>query len=148
MGQHHSHSHAGTPDANRGRQGRLLWALILTGGFALVEVVGGVVSGSLALIADAGHMATDSASLLLAWLAFQLARRPADDSRSYGFHRAEILAAFVNGLAMILLAAWIIYEAFTRLQQPVEVMGGMMLTVALVGLAVNIVAFFLLHNKS
>jgi cobalt-zinc-cadmium efflux system protein len=120
--------------------------MLLTGGFMVAEIVGGLLSGSLALIADAGHMATDAASLLLAWFAFRLSRRPADGARSYGFYRAEILAAFVNGLAMIALVIWIAYEAVTRFFQPVEVLGGLMLAVAAAGLLVNIAAFALLHG--
>jgi len=147
---HHDHghgpSHSHAPKVSGGNERRVFWAMLLTASFMLAEVAGGILSGSLALIADAGHMATDAASLLLAWLAFRLSRRPADDARSYGFHRAEILAAFVNGLAMIALVTWITYEAVTRLMQPVEVMGGMMMAVAVTGLIVNIIAFALLHG--
>ncbi|MGK2742316.1 cation diffusion facilitator family transporter [Tepidicaulis sp. LMO-SS28] len=138
------HSHAPRVSGSNAR--RVFWAMLLTATFMVAEVAGGILSGSLALIADAGHMATDAASLLLAWLAFRLSRRPADEARSYGFHRAEILAAFVNGLAMIALVVWIAYEAVTRLMQPVEVMGGMMMGVAIMGLLVNIAAFALLHG--
>lgn len=139
----HSHSHSSrTPKRER----RLLWALALTFSFMLVEVAGGLISGSLALLADAAHMATDAASLLLALLAFRLSRRPADSARSFGFHRAEILAAFVNGMAMMALVVWIGYEAVLRMLAPVEIMGGVMLTVASLGLVVNLIAFWLLHS--
>ncbi|GAK44828.1 Co/Zn/Cd efflux system component [Tepidicaulis marinus] len=141
---HASHSHA--PQVSHENERRVFWAMLLTGGFMVAEVAGGLMSGSLALIADAGHMATDAASLLLAWFAFRLSRRPADGARSYGFYRAEILAAFVNGLAMIALVVWIAYEAVTRFFQPVEVLGGLMLAVAAAGLLVNIAAFALLHG--
>ena len=79
-------------------------AALLTGGFMIAEVVGGVVSGSLALLADAGHMLTDFAALVLAWFAFRLARRPADEERTYGFDRFSVLAAFVNGLTLFVIA--------------------------------------------
>ena len=110
----------------------------------LAEVVGGVVSGSLALIADAGHMLTDFASLLLALGAVMLSRRPATWKRSYGYDRFSVLAAFVNGLSLFLIAAWIFYEAIKRFREPVEVLGGLMFWVALGGLAVNILAFWML----
>lgn len=137
-GQDHAHSH--------GSERRLLWALLLVGGFMLVEVVGGILSGSLALLADAGHMLTDAASLALAWGASRAARRPADALRTYGYHRVQILAALINGLAFILLVGWIAYEAVQRLFEPVEVLGGMMLVVAVLGLLVNIAAFWILHG--
>ena len=86
-------------------------AALLTGGFMLAEVAGGLLSGSLALIADAGHMLTDFAALAMAWLAFRVARRPADARRTYGFDRLSVLAAFVNGLALFAVAAWIVVEA-------------------------------------
>ena len=90
------HVHAVTANSER----KVLWAMLLTGAFMFAEVIGGVVSGSLALIADAGHMLTDFASLALAWFAFRLARRPVDLKRSYGYHRFQVLAAFVNGISV------------------------------------------------
>jgi cobalt-zinc-cadmium efflux system protein len=122
--------------------------MLLTGGFMVIEIVGGLISGSLALIADAGHMATDTAALALAWFAFRLSRRPPDPSRSYGYHRGEVLAAFVNGIAMIALVAWILLEAIQRLNAPVEVLGGIMLWIAIGGLLINCLAFWLLHTGS
>jgi cobalt-zinc-cadmium efflux system protein len=118
---------------------------MLITGFMVVEVVGGLLSGSLALLADAGHMLTDAASLALAWLAARAALRPADDLRTYGYHRIQILAAFINGIAFIALVVWIGVEAVQRLMHPVEVMGGTMMVVAVIGLLVNILAFFILH---
>lgn len=117
-----------------------------TGGFMFAEVVGGLVSGSLALLADAGHMLTDFASLALAWMGFRLARRPADWKRTYGFDRFSILVAFVNGLALFVIAGWIAIEAWHRLNQPVEILGGLMLWIALAGLLVNILAFLILRR--
>ena len=143
---HEGHSHA--PSVSRDNEQRIFIAMLLTGGFMVAEVIGGLLSGSLALIADAGHMATDTAALALAWLAFRLSKRPADDSRSYGFHRGEVLAAFVNGIAMLALVLWILVEAVQRLYAPVEILGGIMLWIAVGGLAVNCVAFWLLHTGS
>jgi cobalt-zinc-cadmium efflux system protein len=145
-GGHSGHSHS--PAVSQDNERRIFYAMLLTGGFMLVEVVGGLISGSLALIADAGHMATDTAALALAWFAFRLSKRPADDSRSYGYHRGEVLAAFVNGIAMIALVVWIAVEAVQRLFEPVAIMGGVMLWIATGGLVVNCVAFWLLHTGS
>ena len=124
----------------------MLWAMLLTGGFMIAEAIGGIISGSLALLADAGHMLTDTASLFLAWLAARLSRRPADRLRSYGYHRLQILAAFINGIAFIALVVWIVVEAVRRLLEPVEVLGGLMLVIAVLGLLVNAVAFAILHG--
>ena len=137
---HGSHGHSHTPKNER----KLAIAAVLTGGFMLAEVVGGVISGSLALIADAGHMLTDFASLLLAWFAMRLARRPADWRRTYGFDRFSVLAAFVNGISLFAIAIWIVWEAVHRLQEPGEILGGIMLWIALGGLAVNLIAFWVL----
>lgn len=140
----HDHHHA-IPDTKGGRQ-RVALAALLTFLFMLAEVIGGVISGSLALLADAAHMLTDAGSLGLAWLGFKLAERPADSARSYGWGRFKVLAAFVNGLALICLAVWIIAEAIQRLFTPHPVMGELLLTVAIIGLAVNIAAFVILHG--
>lgn len=133
------HSHASD-------ERRLLLALSLTGGFMVAETAGGILSGSLALLADAGHMLTDTVSLFLAWFAAHLSRRPADTLRSYGYHRIQILTAFLNGVFFLFIVAWIIYEAIHRLIQPVEVLGGIMLIVAILGLVVNVLAFWILHR--
>lgn len=142
MSATHSHDHAHAHTSER----RVMIAMWLTGGFMIVEAVGGYLSGSLALIADAGHMLTDTGALALAWLAVRFARRPADGARSYGYHRAEILAAFLNGAAMIALAAWVIAEAAMRFFEPANVLATPMLVVAAGGLLVNIVSFLLLHG--
>ena len=125
---------------------RVQIALILTGAFMIVEVIGGILSGSLALLADAGHMLTDTMALALAAFAFRVSSRPADSRRSYGYQRFQILAAFVNGLSLLLIVGWILFEAVRRLMDPPEVMGPMMLMVAGVGLLVNIFAFIVLHG--
>jgi cobalt-zinc-cadmium efflux system protein len=138
-GQAHSHRH----DTNERRMGS---AALMTGLFMGAEIVGGVISGSLALLADAGHMLTDFASLSLAWFGFRLARRPADWMRTYGFDRFQVLIAFTNGVALFAIAAWIVYEAVERLSTPRPVEGGIMVVVALLGLLVNVAAFMLLHG--
>lgn len=112
----------------------------------VAEVAGGLISGSLALLADAGHMLTDFASLALAWYGFRLAKRPADWKRTYGYDRFSILIAFANGLTLFAIAAWIVAEAWHRLGDPQEVLGGLMLWVAIGGLVVNLFAFWILHG--
>src|SRR6185503_2563359 len=132
--QHHAgHSH-GAAHANNER--RMGIAAALTGAFMFAEVAGGIAAGSLALIADAGHMLTDFASLSLAWFGFRLSRRPADWRRTYGFDRFQVLVAFTNGLALFAIAAWIIYEAIERLRSTPQVEGGLMAAVAGLGLLV------------
>ncbi|EDQ04334.1 Zinc transporter ZitB [Sulfitobacter indolifex] len=149
-GDGHSHGPTLSKDApkdeRRSKERAIAIAAILTGGFMGAEVVGGLISGSLALLADAGHMLTDFASLILAWLAFRLARRPADWKRTYGFDRFSVLAAFVNGLSLFAIAIWILIEAVQRLRDPSEVLGGLMLWVAVGGLVVNILAFWVLSR--
>ncbi|MBI1209368.1 MAG: cation diffusion facilitator family transporter [Azospirillum sp.] len=141
----HGHSHGGGPGGN---ERRVLLALVLTAGFMIAEVVGGLLSGSLALLADAGHMLTDAVALALTWVAFRLARRPSDQRRSFGYHRFEVLAAFVNGLVLFGIAGWIVIEAARRLGDPVPVLAGPMLVIATLGLLVNIAAFLVLRGGS
>lgn len=141
---HHDHG-AMVSDSADGRR-RVAIAALLTFGFMLAETVGGVISGSLALLADAAHMLTDAGSLGLAWIGFKLAERPADATRSFGWARFKVLAAFVNGLTLIALAVWICFEAATRLVDPQPVMGILLLWVACLGLIVNIAAFRILHS--
>ena len=136
----HAHHHHGANERSVGL------AAVLTGGFMFAEIVGGVLAGSLALLADAGHMLTDFASLSLAWFAFRLTRRPADWRRTYGFDRFAVLVAFVNGIALFAIAAWIGVEAWRRLENPVEVHGAPMFWVAATGLAVNVIVFFILRG--
>lgn len=136
-------SQATDPGAN---QRRILLAMLLTGAFTLIEIVGGLLSGSLALLADAGHMLTDTAALAIAWAAARLSQRPPDALRSYGYQRLQVIAALLNSVGFIAIVIWILVEAFQRLQQPVEVLGGPMLAVAVVGLAVNLIALRLLHG--
>jgi cobalt-zinc-cadmium efflux system protein len=142
-GHGHSHHHI---DASHANEKRIALAAGLTGVFMGVEVAGGLIAGSLALVADAGHMLSDFASLVLAWVGFRIARRPADARRTFGFRRFSVLAAFVNGLALIAVAVWIMFEAAMRIASPSDVMALPMLGVASVGLAVNIIAFLVLHG--
>lgn len=125
---------------------RVFWSAVLVGAFMVAEFLGGLVSGSLALLADAGHMLTDFASLALAWFAFRLSRRPADWRRTYGFDRFQVMVAFVNGLTLVFIALWIFYEAADRLFSPLPVTGGIVAAIATAGLAVNLGAFWLLHG--
>ena len=143
MHDHHDHDDRHGHAVNERSVG---FAALLTGTFMVAEVAGGLISGSLALLADAGHMLTDFASLALAWLGFRLTRRPADWRRTYGFDRFSVLVAFVNGIALFAIAAWIVIEAAQRLQEPVPVLGRVMLWIALAGLVVNIVAFAILRS--
>lgn len=136
--EHHvGHAHAGQA---------LFKALFFTLGFAVVEVVAGLWSGSLALLSDAGHMVTDSTALGLAALAAMLARRPPSKRHTYGLVRLEILAALVNSLAMLALIGFIAVEAIDRLSHPQPVMGGAVMLVAFIGLLVNLAVAWLLHH--
>lgn len=120
------------------RRRRLLLALCATGSFTVVEAVGGWLAGSLAVLADAAHMLTDTAALGFAWLAANVSMRSADERRSYGYHRVQVLAGLVNGLLLVGIVAWIGVEAVQRLAEPQPVAGGLMLGVAAAGLLVNI----------
>lgn len=131
---------------SKGNMRRVVIALILTGTFMIVEVIGGILAGSLALLADAGHMLTDTMALALAAVAFHVSRRPADSRRTFGYQRFQILAAFVNGLSLLVIVGWILVEAVRRFISPHEVLGQTMLIVASAGLVVNIVAFVVLHG--
>ena len=140
----HSHGTGGYRGADRRA---LLKAAALTAGFMVAEAVGGLLTGSLALLADAGHMLSDSFSLFLALAAVSLAARPATAQRTFGFKRAEILAALVNGVLLVVVSIWIIVEAIRRLEDPVEILGLGMLLVAIAGLVVNIAAAWVLTRS-
>ena len=121
-------------------------ALVLTGLFMVVEVVGGIISGSLALLADAGHMLTDTMALALAAMAFHVSKRPPDGKLTFGYQRFQILAAFVNGISLIAIVGWILFEAVQRFLNPNEILGETMLLVAAAGLIVNLISFAVLHT--
>lgn len=116
------------------------WSLGLNAGFFFVEVAGALWTGSLALLADAGHMLTDVGGLGLALFAARLAAKPPTPAKTYGYYRVEILAALVNALVLLAIAAFIVYEAYRRLLSPPSVLGGPMLAVAVAGLGVNLAA--------
>lgn len=137
------HHHA---DVNSTPVSRLWASLGLTGGFMLAEVVGGVLTGSLALISDAMHMLTDTAALAIALVAIHVGRRPSDLLRTYGYARFEILAAAFNALLLLAVAFYILYEAWKRLSEPQEIQSGGMLVIAIIGLLVNLASMRLLTS--
>lgn len=159
MGSHHHHhgaqalgahdhgdshyTHQSTSSGSRA----LLIAVVLTGGYALVELFGGLWANSLALLADAGHMATDSAALLFALAANWIARRPVSVRHSFGLARTEVIAAFVNAIAMLAVVAWLFIEGVGRILHPEAVRGGMVFTVAGVGLAINVIVAWSLSRE-
>jgi cobalt-zinc-cadmium efflux system protein len=132
----HDHEH----DVRPGSARALASALALTAGYTIVEVAAGFLAGSLALLADAVHMLSDNVSIALALFAAWLARRPATPERTYGFKRGEVLAALANGVTLVALSIWIFYEAFRRLGDPPDVLGGWMLVVGAAGIGVNLAA--------
>jgi len=141
-GHHHTHPHGGE-DVRRLRA-----ALVLTASLLAAEVIGGLASNSLALLADAGHMLTDVAALSLSLFVAWFSRQPQTPRRTYGYLRWEILAAFLNGSALLLISVWIVWESAARLRAPEPITGGLMLAIAAAGLAVNIAAAFVLHPAS
>lgn len=143
-GTGHSHDHA--HDHGNASETRLRWAFAIIVTFMGVEAVGGVLAHSLALIADAGHMFADAGALALSIAALRMSRRPANHRYSYGHERYQVLAAFVNGLTLLLLSVWIVYEAVLRLLAPEIVAGWTMLIVATLGLAANVAAFLVLSG--
>jgi cobalt-zinc-cadmium efflux system protein len=140
-GDHHS-------DHVHGQSARVLaWACAITVVFMFVEAIGGVLAHSLAVVADAGHMLTDAASLALAWSATHLARRPADLKRSFGYQRLRVIATFVNGCALLFLVVWIVIAAAGRLFHPVAVNANAMMLLGALGLLVNIIVFMMLRRQ-
>jgi cobalt-zinc-cadmium efflux system protein len=137
------HSHAAQP----GQSERPLWiALILTTAFLVAEIIGGIITNSLALISDAAHMFTDTAALAISLAAIRVGKRPADSVRTYGYYRFEILAAAFNALLLFMVALYILYEAYQRLHTPPEIQSGTMLLVAAFGLVVNLISMRLLSS--
>ena len=142
---HGGHSHGVSADAD---VRKLAIALILLGGFLILEVVVGIIAGSLALLSDAGHMLTDAGAIAFAIVAVRLAARPAKGIMTFGLKRVEILSAQVNGMTLLILAVVILFEAVRRLFDPPEVEGGLVLIVALVGVVVNIAATWVLARAN
>jgi cobalt-zinc-cadmium efflux system protein len=147
-GHHHGHSHGhhGHSHAPNNKAG-LLIALIITAGIMILEFVGGLVTNSLALLSDSGHMLSDSAALALSLLAMWFAVRPNSTKRTYGFHRFEILAALLNGATLFVIAAFIIAEAIKRFGEPPTVASGSMMIIAGIGLLANIASAWFLMRK-
>ena len=141
MGHDHSHAHV-----VEGNERRLWWALGLTAAFMVAEVLGGILTNSLALLSDAAHMFTDVTALAISLVAVRLGKRPVDDRRSYGYQRFEILAAAFNALLLFAVAGYILYEAWRRFVEPPSVDSGGMLVIAVIGLAVNLVSMKLLSG--
>jgi cobalt-zinc-cadmium efflux system protein len=137
---HDDHGHAGHSHGSEAGERRLTIALAILGCFTLVEALGGYFANSIALLAEAAHMLADSASLVLAIVAIRVGRRPASVRRTYGHRRYQPLAAFVNGQLLLLLTAWVVYEALLRMMSPPEVNGRLMLAIALIGGAANLAA--------
>jgi len=148
---HHEHDRGVHPMVSGKRRragGRLVWVLVITALFMVAEVVGGVLSNSLALLADAGHMFTDVAALGLSVFAMRLARTPPTTKRTFGYVRLEILAALVNGAALLVISGLIVFEAWERVRAPVDIDAAVMLAVATLGLGVNVAGALLLHGHA
>jgi cobalt-zinc-cadmium efflux system protein len=142
----HSHSHSHHDNCRHVNRRRLAITLALVTGYMVAEVIGGWIANSLALLADAGHMLSDAAALALSLFAMWIALRPPDPRRTFGYYRAEILAALVNGAALVAIAIFLIVEAVQRIGQPPEVKGQLMLAIAVGGLVVNVASLVLLHS--
>src|SRR5512141_1336235 len=156
MGDHKGHSHShdhshgglGHDHASHASVRSLRFALVLTAALLVAEVVGGLLSNSIALLADAGHMLTDVAALGLSLFVAWFSRQPAAGQKSYGYLRWEILAAFLNGAALLVISAAIIFESIMRLRSPEHIAGGLMLTIAVAGLIINVISARMLHSGS
>lgn len=144
---HHSHHHHHHDHAREGNKKGLIIALIITASIMLLEFFGGLVTGSLALLSDAGHMLSDAGSLLLSLIAISFAARPATSGKTYGFYRVEILAALFNGVTLFVIAFFIIREAYGRFFAPPEVASGSMMLIASVGLIANLLSAWALMRK-
>src|SRR5882757_8847754 len=125
----HSHAHGGAHFHHGGTGQILKWSFIATVLFVVVEVVAGIKAGSLALLSDAGHNVTDALALLFTWLAFYLQSKPANDIKTYGYHRMGVLAAFLNAITLVALSVWIFYESFQRFLHPEPVQETIMMVV-------------------
>jgi cobalt-zinc-cadmium efflux system protein len=147
MGHNHSHGHGhGHSHSHTNNKKALFWAFLLIATFMVVEVIGGVITNSLALLSDAGHMLSDAAALGLSLFAMKLGERKATQSKTYGFKRFEIIAAALNGLTLIIISIYIFVEAYHRFTDPPEVQSMGMLTISVIGLIVNIIAAWILMS--
>ncbi len=145
--EHNHHDHAQARGQGDGKRD-LLIALSITVIMMVVEVIGGILSNSLALLSDAGHMLTDNLALLLSFFAMTFASMPATDRRTFGFYRLEILAALINGIVLVLVSLYIMYEAYLRIIHPQPVAGTLMLIVAMIGLVANVIGALVLMKHS
>lgn len=142
MAHNHDHGHGNADAKLLGR------AFFLIAGFMVLELIAGLATNALVLIADAGHMFLDATALGLAWWAARISARDVDDRLSYGYHRFQVLAAFINGLTLLALVAWIVFEALSRLREPESMLPLPTLVVAAIGFGVNLLAFKWLHGTS
>ncbi len=145
---HHGHSHSHNHAAGVANERKLLWAIALTGSFFAAEVVGGFLTNSLALLSDAAHMFTDVMALVIALVAIRIGKRSADNRRTFGYRRFEILAAAFNAIGLFLVALYILYEAYERFLNPPEIETWGMLAVAILGLVVNLISMRILVSGS
>ena len=146
-GHGHGHGHAHESAESRARNARrLAWVLVLAAAYMVAEVVGAALTNSLALLADAGHMLSDSGALALSLFAVWIAQRPPTLTHTYGFHRTEILAALANGAALVAISIYIFVEAYRRIDAPPEVQGGLMMAIAVGGLVVNLLGLWILSG--
>ena len=142
----HDHDHTDLAADSVDGERRLFFAMLITGAFMLAEVTGGVIAGSLALLADAAHMLGDFVALALAWAAIRMAKKSPDLRRSFGYHRFQVLAAFVNGISLLVIAVWILITALGRIITPWDVAAEPMLVIASLGLVVNLIVFRILTS--
>ena len=140
----HAHDHSHVRIVTSANQRKIFISFMLIFVFMIVEAVGGIISGSLALLADAGHMLTDALALALAYAAFYFGSRAADSKRTFGYLRFEVLAGFINAVTLFAIVAWIVYEAWERLQAPPAILAGPMLIVAVLGLIVNALVLWIM----
>ena len=140
----HGHDHSHVPEMSEANERKVLLSFFLIFSFMIVEVIGGVISGSLALLADAGHMLTDAAALALAYAAFRFGRKAADTKRTFGYLRFEVIAGFINAITLFAIVGWIGFEAWQRFSEPQPVLAGPMMAVAIAGLVINILVFWIL----
>ena len=143
MGHSHEHNHGHHHHGSNNKKA-LKWSFFLIAGFMIVEVVGGLWTNSLALLSDAGHMLSDAAALGLSFLALSMGQRKATQAKTFGYKRFEILAAFLNGITLILISLYIFWEAYNRIVDPPEVVSTGMLIISFIGLLVNIAAAYIL----
>ncbi len=141
----HSHNHQEVSSTN---SKLLLCSLFITVSFMIVEVIGGVISGSLTLLADAGHMFADAFALFLSWFSIIMSKKPADNQRTFGYHRFQVIAAFINGISLLALTLWIIYEAINKIFSPTPINGYILFYIGALGLIVNSISFIILRQGS